>query len=764
MARSSLHREAARAFRGRRCGGPRTTRTKRITTTGEARKVGYILNAWEHLGHIPGEKTLQAVLRYIPVADKRALLSSLEDTTGKRAPDLQMHIDDFRQGEESLDDTIGALCRNDRVKILVHRSVATMLIGHLQRAEATGLNRRFDERLDAVASLFGLSESEVETLAFLFGIETDAVLDNLFDEVCDALDVRAYSKPLKAPRAVALLLGVRRHHLQRALGAESALMRCGLVASDKDLAEEIIDYLEGTTSKPMTGKYFGEYTGHAVAMGSHTVTPKHLAILEMLRGHCGRGQAIHVLLYGRPGTGKTEFARTLGRHWGLKTYEVRSLADEVKEERGMNLFRYRALTACQRVVDTAKSLIVVDEADTMLNAASSYFSVQPMAEKGLINKVLDQSRGFIVWITNRIDGIDPSTRRRFDYSIEFEPLTFEQRLAIWRSALRRYRLSRSFTEEQLHAFATDYESSAGGIDIALRHCARIRREQGKSVDLAPVVGGLMEAHLKILGQDRKSARASRPGAKGYSTEGLNVRGDLGRALRVLDRFNGHWARSAPDTDVRTMNLLLYGPPGTGKSELAKYVARMLKRRLLVKRASDLLSMWVGQTEKSIRDAFREAERDRAVLLIDEADSMLGSRAGAHASWEVSQVNELLCAMETFRGILICSTNFKTGLDPAAIRRFTLKLELDYLTPEGNGVFYRRFMEALVPTPPSAREREEIEALTHLTPGDFKVVYQSSCFMDKEELTHRVLIDALSHEVACKNEGVGKVMGFGKSAR
>jgi SpoVK/Ycf46/Vps4 family AAA+-type ATPase len=385
-----------------------------------------------------------------------------------------------------------------------------------------------------------------------------------------------------------------------------------------------------------------------------------------------------------------------------------------------------------------------------------------MAEKGLVNQVLDQSRGFIVWITNRLDGVDPSTRRRFDYSIEFERLTFEQRRAIWRSALRRYRLSRSFTTEQVDAFAADYESSAGGIDIALRNCARIRREQGGFVDLVPVVGRLMRAHLKILGQDRKREQVSRAAAKSYSVEGLNVRGDLAHTLSVLDRFNEYWSRPVADTEIRTMNLLLYGPPGTGKTELAKYVARRLERRLLVKRASDLLSMWVGQTEKSIRDAFREAERDRAVLLIDEADSMLGARAGAHASWEVSQVNELLCAMETFCGMLICSTNFKTGLDPAALRRFTLKLELDYLKPGGNLVFYRRFMEALVPAPLTVRERQRIEAMTHLTPGDFKVVYQSNCFVDKRDLTHGRLIDALGHEVACKNDGVGKKMGFGKN--
>ncbi len=80
-----------------------------------------------------------------------------------------------------------------------------------------------------------------------------------------------------------------------------------------------------------------------------------------------------------------------------------------------------------------------------------------------------------------------------------------------------------------------------------------------------------------------------------------------------------------------MNLLLYGIPGTGKTEFAKYTARRLRRRLIIRRASDLLSMWVGQSEKLIRESFKEAEHDKAVLFIDEADTFLGSRENAARS-------------------------------------------------------------------------------------------------------------------------------------
>ncbi len=74
-----------------------------------------------------------------------------------------------------------------------------------------------------------------------------------------------------------------------------------------------------------------------------------------------------------------------------------------------------------------------------------------------------------------------------------------------------------------------------------------------------------------------------------------------------------------------MNLLFHGPPGTGKSELARYIAKRLDREIICKRASDILDPYVGMTERKIREPFEEAEREEAILVIDEADTMLFNR-------------------------------------------------------------------------------------------------------------------------------------------
>jgi hypothetical protein len=168
------------------------------------------------------------------------------------------------------------------------------------------------------------------------------------------------------------------------------------------------------------------------------------------------------------------------------------------------------------------------------------------------------------------------------------------------------------------------------------------------------------------------------------------------------------------------------------------------------------------TEKCIRAAFCEAEKDKAILFIDEADSFLGSRENAVRSWEISEVNEMLTNMETFHGICICATNFKKIVDTAAIRRFNIKLEFDFLTHQGAMTFYNLFLVGLPQAPITDGEVAKFGSLSGLTPGDFKVVNQKFLLFEKSELTHEKLIDGLGQELAARDSNFGKTMGFERS--
>lgn len=168
------------------------------------------------------------------------------------------------------------------------------------------------------------------------------------------------------------------------------------------------------------------------------------------------------------------------------------------------------------------------------------------------------------------------------------------------------------------------------------------------------------------------------------------------------------------------SICLYGPPGTGKTAFARQLAKLLDRPFLHKSAGDLLDMYVGGTEKAIAAMFEEATRSESVLLLDEAEGMLQHRAGAVRGYEVTQVNELLVRMEAFRGIFLCATNTFQALDPAALRRFALRVEFSPLTLEQHLQLFERIAEKLGLSIENERPsvRGRLSRLTALTPGDY----------------------------------------------
>jgi SpoVK/Ycf46/Vps4 family AAA+-type ATPase len=208
--------------------------------------------------------------------------------------------------------------------------------------------------------------------------------------------------------------------------------------------------------------------------------------------------------------------------------------------------------------------------------------------------------------------------------------------------------------------------------------------------------------------------------------------------------------------ARAGRLCLYGPPGTGKTAFGRWLAQQMGVPLAVRRASDLMSKWLGDSEKNIAQAFGEAQRDQAVLLIDEVDSFLQDRRGAQRSWEISQVNEMLTQMEAFAGVFIASTNLMDNLDPAALRRFDLKVKFDYLsTGQATELFHRYCLLLQLP----AREPADLARLSRLqclTPGDFAAVVRQSRFRQLRCATE--LVAALESECAFKSPAA-RAIGF-----
>jgi SpoVK/Ycf46/Vps4 family AAA+-type ATPase len=233
----------------------------------------------------------------------------------------------------------------------------------------------------------------------------------------------------------------------------------------------------------------------------------------------------------------------------------------------------------------------------------------------------------------------------------------------------------------------------------------------------------------------------------YRLDLLNADCDLERLREGLQR-------------VGDGRMCLYGPPGTGKTAFGRHVADYLGRPLLVRRASDILSPYVGEAERNIASMFEQARQDRAVLLLDEADSLLRERRGAQRSWEVTQVNEMLTQMESFRGVFIASTNLIDSLDEAAMRRFDACIRLGYLGPrQAWGMFTALATNIGLSVPDDLRSR--LHALQVLTPGDFAAVARGAR-LDAAR-TADELLERLVKLCNAKNDRRQRPIGFVTSA-
>ena len=360
-----------------------------------------------------------------------------------------------------------------------------------------------------------------------------------------------------------------------------------------------------------------------------------------------------------------------------------------------------------------------------------------------MNSILDDVRIPTVWISNApADEMDESVRRRFDYSICFERLNMTQRVSIWKNLVAKHGLGGQIPESKVEEYAAKYATSAGGISTVL---ANVKRMKPKAENVDELVAKLMKPHCQLMGITASDKFLP---AKDYSLDGLNIKGKvkLDKMVKAVRNYLDTDFNEASDDKPR-MNILLYGAPGTGKSEFCKYLGKVLDRKVLAVKGSDLLSKWIGGSEQNIARAFRRAEAERAILFFDEVDGLVQSREMAEKSWQVSQVNELLQQMENFDGVMVAATNFCKNLDPAIMRRFTFKMEFDYLDDEGKRLFFERMFKTRL----TEEEFAELKTLQNLAPGDFRTVRQEQFYLADEQ-TNWDRIEALKEECAVKKDG------------
>ena len=188
-----------------------------------------------------------------------------------------------------------------------------------------------------------------------------------------------------------------------------------------------------------------------------------------------------------------------------------------------------------------------------------------------------------------------------------------------------------------------------------------------------------------------------------------------------------------------IRILFYGLSGAGKTNLAHFIAESLGKGIITKNASDILGMYVGESEKNIAKAFADAKKQKKILLFDEVDSFFRERSYASQGWEITQVNEFLTQMEKFEGIVICTTNLRNLMDKAMQRRFHVMVEFKALKDEGVESLLGKYF------PHFDFNEEDIRRISRFqsaTPGDFGNLSSRLRFMNYEKVTETYITDEL----------------------
>ena len=414
-------------------------------------------------------------------------------------------------------------------------------------------------------------------------------------------------------------------------------------------------------------------------------------------------RGVNILLYGTVGAGKTEFAKLIANTAKIPIYAVKTEKENFKE--ADREYRLIDLYSKQDILSRSdKACILFDEAEDVMNRGFSMFG---SASKGYLNKLLEETLVPVIWTTNNIYDVDPAFLRRMTYAIEFEKLSDEIRLNIWNRILKKNKFK--VKQSKVQELNKTYDISPSIISNAVQTA---KMTGGDENDFE----GYIENITKVVYKSKNVKNTKKEfDVKKYNPNLVNADLDVNNLtdkIKTCGKLN--------------FSICMYGEPGTGKSEYSRYLANKLGIEVIQKRASDLISKWVGETEQNIAKAFNEAKEKKAMLIFDEADSFLQNRGSADHSWQVSQVNEMLTWMESHEYPFICTTNLLDTLDEASLRRFTFKIKFDFMNNHQVNEAMKHFFNI---------DNADFN-IKGLTTGDFATVKKKADFLnitDKTEL-------------------------------
>jgi transitional endoplasmic reticulum ATPase len=420
---------------------------------------------------------------------------------------------------------------------------------------------------------------------------------------------------------------------------------------------------------------------------------KHPELFERLGVEAPKG----VLLYGPPGTGKTLLAKAVANETNANFYSI-SGPEIMSKYYGESEQRLREIF--KEAQEKAPSIIFIDEIDSI---APKREEVTGEVEKRVVSQLLAlmdglEPRGKVVVIgaTNRPNAIDPALRRpgRFDREIEIGVPDRQGRLEILQIHTRGMPLSDDVNLEKIadktHGFVgADIEAlcKEAAMRALRRTLPQIDLQQEKipaeilnkiNVTMQDFEDALKDVHPSAM----REVLVEVPNVRWNDIGGLeNAKKELQEAVEWPLKYRKLFER----TDTKPpRGILLYGPPGTGKTLLAKAVANESESNFISVKGPELLSKWVGESEKGVREIFRKARQAApCVIFFDEIDALAPVRDSGHGDSGVTDrvISQLLTEMDGLEElrdvVVIAATNRPDLIDPALLRpgRFDRLIEI-----------------------------------------------------------------------------------------
>ncbi len=528
-----------------------------------------------------------------------------------------------------------------------------------------------------IAGLFSLSADDVRILIALFALEEIEPLSNMMRQATHRQQMRILAE----------IAAIDLHAFVRATAPGAPLARLGLLSyrggrdeiADIDISRPLLFALRSNTLDDLRAGLFDNTPSPQYQLAEFSVPADEVrtCAAAVRGGH-------PLLIAGEPGVGKTEFARSLVDALGRHAHTIATINRHSEPFRGarsadLEGTRFSAIRLAVNLLSPRTDVLIIDEADALLQSASGFFALlgggsSGSYDKAILNDLLEHLPVATIWITNDHAMIPTSAMRRFGHVFAFPHPSIETRVRMLSE-----RLAPLFGAEHETADVAGSKAAAASSDIATW-----TRDLAARYDITPAAidrtDRIITAELdaqELSSTDVRTRVADyidqiSSGALAHDVRRLPTVAtsfdpcfcSTSESLNRVERQTLHRARTGSG-----LRLLFGGPPGGGKTQYALWLAKRLGRDVVLKRPSDLLSKWVGDSEKQIAAAFRAAAQAGSVLVLDEADALLYDRTIAQRSWEHSQIAEFLQQIQEFSGILIACTNRVDAVDPALLRRF-----------------------------------------------------------------------------------------------